>query len=81
MNRHRVITDEMTFRDMKRMDIIQNKEPIQELENDPSLIDLNTINKVYKDEKNIKNERKRLNKVKYMFIEYLDINYNKEFEF
>lgn len=70
MNRHRVISEELTFRETQK---VLNTEPQTSI-NDVLTID--SIIKFSKDKKNIKSDRKRKALTLEMLLEYLDDNYN-----
>lgn len=70
MNRHRVITEELTFRETQK---------VLKTEPQTSIYDVLTIDSIIKfskDKENIKSDRKRKALTLEMLLEYLDDNYN-----
>lgn len=70
MNRHKVITEKMIFREAQK--VLKTELP-------PTLNDVLTIDSIIKfskDKKNIKSDRKRKALTIEMLLEYLDDNYN-----
>lgn len=72
MNRNKVIYDDVTFKEFKRMN---TKQPIK-LQEDPDMLSIDSIIKFSKDKKNIKSDRRRKEATKELLLEYLDIRYN-----
>lgn len=83
MNRKKVITECISFKDYKRIqnssfdyDVkkISNNVKNNKIKND--FMTLDEIIKFSKDKKNIKSDKKRKELTKNLFIEYLDVKYN-----
>lgn len=70
MNRHRVITEELTFRETQKVLKTEQQTTINDV------LTIDSIIKFSKDKKNIKSDRKRKALTLEMLLEYLDDNYN-----
>jgi hypothetical protein len=82
MNRRKVITEDITFKEFRRIKAgappPSAQKVIAKIEEKPDEITLEEIIKFSKDKKNVRSDRKRKRLTQDMFIEYLDINYNKD---
>lgn len=78
MNRSKVITEPISFKEYKKVKTgpIASKKKVEEKMD--GIMTLSEIVKFSKDKKTIKNFKKRKEVTKQLFIEYLDLKYNED---
>ena len=81
MNRNKVINQDLSFKEYRRIKQGVPKTAHQIMEEEPETLSIDLIVKFSKDEKNIKSYRKRKVLTREMLLEYLDVNYNNDVEF
>ena len=75
MNRTKVCHDEIPFHLFKKQNKTQQVQPVEDE------LTIESIVKVFNDKKNIKNDKKRHDLTKELFLEYLDELYNIDEDF
>ena len=81
MNRSKVICEDISFRDYRKVKCGVPQAAQKQIKDEPETLSIDSIVKFSKDKKNIRSDRKRKAITREMLLEYLDMNYNIDDDF